>query len=247
MCGLVLVHLPVRAAVLIHEYALRGTLADSNGGNTLSAFGGEITALGYVFAANHGLVFSSSALTPKNYSIEFSFNLNSTAGFTKLIDFHNPAADPGLYQQNGRLGFTPYAKAEVTELLPGINAHVVLTRDGTTNLVTAYVNGIERFSFADDEFHAVPSGLNNGLSFFFNQSSDPHYPGGTLNYLRVFNGALTGSEVNALFAAGPPDAIPEPSSVILITLGTLGVLATHRLRGRWPPKARGRRCRNDGD
>ena len=215
-----LVQLPVRAAVLIHEYALRGTLDDNMGGPPLSAFGGDITALGYVFAANQGVSFSSRAFNPANYSIEFSFKLSSPAGSTKLLDFHHLTSDPGLYLQNNRLSFNPAIARGVTDVQAGIDMHVVLTRDGATDLVTAYVNGEAQFSFHDDLSLAAPPGFSNKVSFFLNDGNDLNASGGTLNYLRVFDGALTGGEVSALFANGPPAAIPEPPAIVLLTLGS---------------------------
>jgi hypothetical protein len=228
VCALVLMHLPAGGAVLIHEYALRGTLTDSQGGDPLGDLGGQITALGYVFAANQGITFSSRAFTPKDYSIEFSFNLSSTTGTTKLVDFHNLTADPGLYQQDGRLSFNPTAVAGVSDFTPGINSHVVLTRDGSTNIVTAYVNGEQRFSFLDDLSLAELPGFSNKINFFVNEGRDINDSGGTLNYLRVFTGALNASEVSALFAAGPPQVVPEPSAFILISLGATTLALLHR-------------------
>jgi len=231
-CGLVLLHLPMGAAILIHEYALRGSLDDSVGENSLTSVGGQITALGYVFAANQGLTFSSRAFTPTDYSIELSFKLDSTAGTSKLADFHNLTADPGLYQQNGTLGFSPFATAGVSDFAPGANMHLVLTRDGATNVVTAFVNGQQRFSFLDNQALAAVPGFSNKLSFFLNDGSDPNASGGTLNYLRVFSGALNSSDVSALLAAGPPVLVPEPSTFILLSLGGAAVAIFSRARRR---------------
>ena len=165
ICGLVLLHASAGAAILIHEYALRGSLADSSGGNSLTALGGDITALGYVFAANQGLTFSSHTLTPKNYSVEFSFKLDSTNGTNKLIDFHHFTTFPGLYQNNDRLAFIPFAAATVSDFTPEVNVHMVLTRDGSTNIVTVYVNGESRFSFLDALDLAVPLASSNKITF----------------------------------------------------------------------------------
>jgi hypothetical protein len=231
-CGLVLLHLPVGGAILIHEYALRGSLHDNVGENSLSSAGGQISALGYVFAANQGLTFSSRAFTPTDYSVELSFKLDSTIGTTKLADFHNLTADPGLYEQNGTLSFSPFATASVSDFAPGANVHVVFTRDGATNVVTAFVNGQQRFSFLDDASLAAVPGFSNKLSFFLNDGSDPNASGGTLNYLRVFNGGLSSNDVSALLAAGPPIVVPEPSTFILLSLGGAAVAIFNRARRR---------------
>lgn len=212
---------PLRAAILIHEYALRGSLNDNLGGSPLTAIGGQITALGYVFAANQGLSFSSKTFNPSSYSIELSFKLDATAGSTKILDFHNLTSDPGLYQKNGRLTFAPEASSSLLDFTPGTNVHVVLTRDGATDLVTAYVNGQQSFSFHDGGALASPPGFSNKFNLFLDDKSGAQASGGTLDYLRVFNGALTASEVQALFAGGPPSVVPEPSTYALLSVGVL--------------------------
>lgn len=232
LCGLVLLPGPLRAAVLIHEYALRGSLDDNLGGSPLTALGGQITALGYVFAANQGLSFSSKTFNPSSYSIELSFKLDSTAGSTKILDFHNLTSNPGLYQENGRLTFAPEASSGLLDFTPGANVHVVFTRDGATDLVTAYVNGQQSFSFYDSGSLASPPGFSNKLNLFLDDKNAAQASGGTLDYLRVFNGALTASEVQALFAGGPPSAIPEPSTVALLSVGTLTAAAVAGRRRR---------------
>ena len=226
ICGLVLACTPGRAAVLLHEYALRGSLTDTTGENTLTAFGGDITALGYVFAANAGVTFSSRAFTPTDYSIEFSFGLATTSGVTKLLDFHNLTADAGLYSRGGSLSFDPGAASTGPDFAAGTNVHVVLTRDAATNLVVAYVNGEQRFSFHDDLSLAATPGFSNKLSFFVNDSNEPNASGGTLNYLRVFNGALSAGEVSLLYSAGPPNVVPEPPALVLVGMGAILALAT---------------------
>ncbi len=230
LCGLLLLQLPLHAAVLIHEYALRGTLTDQNGSTPLSAVGGQITDLGYVFAANQGLSFSSRDLTPSNYSVELSFKFDSTMGTSKILDFHNLTSNPGLYAQDGRLTFAPGASSSILDFTPGMDVHVVLTRDGATNLVTAYVNGQQRFSFYDNNSLASPPGQSNKLNFFLDDSVNGQSSGGTVNYLRVFNGALSGDEATALFNGGPPVMVPEPSTFALLGVGIVTVTLHLRRR-----------------
>lgn len=235
VCGLALFALPGRAAVLLHEYALRGSLADTRGGPSLTALGGQVTALGYVFSSSQGVSISAPSLTPADYSLEFSFRLNSTTGSMKLLDLHSLADNSGLYQADGRLGFDPITKAQTQNVAAGSNVHVVLTRNSSTNLVSAFVNGQLAFSFNDTAGTAIVSASRQFLLFRDQFTANPTSvaASGTLNYVRVFNGALTSSEVATLFAAGPPAVVPEPSTVALWLTG-LGVLvfSAHRRRKR---------------
>ena len=230
LCGLLLLHGPLHAAVLIHEYALRGSLEDNLGGSPLTSVGGQITALGYVFAANQGLSFSSRDFTPSNYSVELSFKFDSNLGTSKILDFHNLTSNPGLYAEDGRLSFAPAASSGLLDFTPGMDVHVVLTRDGATNLVTAYVNGQQRFSFYDNDSLASPPGLSNKLNFFLDDTAGGQASGGTVNYLRVFNGALNANDVDALFLGGPPIGVPEPSTVALVAIGILTITVTANRR-----------------
>jgi hypothetical protein len=231
-CGLVLLHLPARAAVLLHEYALRGTLADAAGGDPLTDLGGQITALGYVFAANQGLWFSSRDFSPSSYSIELSLRLNTVAGTTKILDFHNLTAEPGLYQTDGRLAFNPATTASSLSFTAGTDIHLVLTRDAVTNLVTTYVNGHQQFSFVDGSLLSAPPGFSNKVYVFVNDSNESNGSGGTANYLRIFNGVLTAGEVSALIAAGPPIGVPEPSTFLLLAVGGVSLAVASRRRRR---------------
>jgi hypothetical protein len=106
--------------------------------------------------------------------------------------------------------------------------HIVLTRDAATDVVTAYVNGEQRFSFVDNLSLATPPGFSNKLNFFVDDQLNGS--GGTANYLRVFNGALTSTEVSTLFAAGHPSAVPEPATIILLTFGTAALAYSSRRR-----------------
>jgi hypothetical protein len=232
-CGLALLSLPARAAVLIHEYALRNSLADNKGGPVLTSLGGQITALGYVFSSSQGVSLAAPSLSATDYSLEFSFKLNSTVGNIKLLDLHGLTDTTGLYSADGRLSFEPGTKAVSASIVAGSNTTVVITRSSATNVVTAYINGQSVFSFTDINSAAVLAS-NRQLLFFRDQLTlNPNgtLASGTLNYLRVFNGALTSTEVSALFAAGAPLSVPEPSTAALMVTG-LAVFAVALRRRR---------------
>lgn len=226
-----------QAAVLLHEYALRGTLDDNKGGPALSSMGGQITALGYVFAANQGLTLTSPVISATSFSLELSFHFDSTSGYKKIADFHDRADDSGFYQLNGALNFYPVVTASAADFVAGVDVHVVLTRDAQTNVVVGYVNGQQRFSFTDTSPFATFTAPDNKLTLFADDfaTSQGEATSGSVNYLRVYNGPLTAGEVSALYAAGAPLAIPEPSTVALLGLGALVVTGF----GRRPRISRG--------
>jgi hypothetical protein len=188
--------------------------------------GGEIAALGYVFAANQGLQLASPLINPINFSLEFSFRLNDVSGYRKLADFHDRADDSGFYVLNGALNFYPITTAGTADFLAGVDAHVVLTREDTTNLVNGYVNGQLRFTFTDSAPSATLTAPDKKLTLFADDyaTSGGEAASGTVNYVRIYNGALTASEVNSLYAAGAPHVVPEPPPIILLGAG-LAILA----------------------
>lgn len=232
-CATTLALAPARAAVLIHEYALRGSLADRLGGPSLVSLGGQITALGYVFAANQGLVFASPTIATANYSLEFSFNLATVSGDRKLLDFQGLTSNLGLYVRNGLLDLVTGSSGGAQIITAGTDAHVVLTRNATSGLVNGYVNGQLSFSFTDTASVTVPGGANPAFRFFVDDlvTNQAEASGGRANYFRVFNGALTQADVGALFAGGPPQAVPEPSTYALLSVGGI-VMAVTALRRR---------------
>ena len=102
-------------------------------------------------------------------------------------------------------------------------------------VVNAYilVRGISesmRFSFFDNDSLASPPGLSNKLNLFLDDTAGAQSSGGTVDYLRVFNGALNANEVNALYLGGPPIGVPEPSTYAMVAIGILTVTLQARRR-----------------
>jgi len=207
---------------LIHEYALEGSLADNLGGPSLTSLGGVITGSGYVFGPEQGLVFTSPTFTPADYSLELSFEFQSVSSDRKVADFLNFSSDSGLYVLDGSLNFNPLVTATASDFVAGVPVDLVLTRNGSTGIVTGYVNGAQRFTFADTGSLAVAQSGSIRLFVDDLKTIQVQASGGILNYARVFNGALSSAEVNALYLSGAP-AVPEPPVALLLMLGGLGV------------------------
>ena len=91
------------------------------------------------------------------------FRLDSLTGsnggpWVNLIEFKDGQADTGLYSFGGALQFYDSATGPSGAFSAGAVATLLLTRDGTTDEVVGYVNGIEQIRFIDDFGDAVFSG-----------------------------------------------------------------------------------------
>ncbi len=197
------------------DYRFENSLADSVGAATeLSAIGAD--ASGFIDEAVLGqtrsvLRFdrgSGLALTPasgvigSDYTIELVFRFDRLDGFAKIVDFNDATEDCGLYSLDGRMDFWPLTPSLGAVLEADSYAHVVLTRDATDTVV-AYVNGTSQLSFHDTGDIAVID-ANDTLRLFSDDTVTPDEDsGGAVSRIRLYDGALTASEVAALAAALP--------------------------------------------
>ncbi len=169
------------------------------------------------FAVNDGVSLSpfSSVVSGSSYSIVALFAFNEVSRWRRILDFKNATSDTGLYSYQGALNFYNEALGPGAPIAPGAFVQVVLTRDSAQN-VAGYVDGISQFNFVDATSLALVDSVNV-LRFF--RDEDPIFPGeaspGVLARLRVYEGALTASEVAALDRLGetPPASIIQFSPV----------------------------------
>jgi hypothetical protein len=202
------------AATLKSDYGFQNTLASSCcAAPSLTDFGtGQAYASETVgdrgtqtvrtFPEGSGFQGTSNLASNSDFSVEVLFRFESVSGYRKIVDFKaaagsRSAADDGLYVHNGLLNFYPVAEGGTVEANTWHD--VLLTRDGSTGAVTAYLDGAQQFQFTDTAGAVI--GPDNQLSYFVD---DVHTGGressaGAVARIRTYDGSLT-----------PSEALPDP-------------------------------------
>lgn len=190
-----------------HIYNFDGVLTDELGGPSMVNNGGTEGDGTYDFdrfAEVPGFGPSlTGAIDSDTYSIEIQFSINESDGWAKVIDFADRELDDGLYINNDVLEFYDVDAIGSTLINVDQTYHLVLTRDGATDEVTAYIDGVEQFSFNDGDRLAT---FDDDVAHFFQDDTiqDSENSSGSINYIRIYDGVLTNAEVSALEAGGDP-------------------------------------------
>ena len=228
--GLFLLFLGTQAnAAMIHDYDLTSSLNDILGGPSLTGNPANIGPTGYTFGAGTGgLTVSNAFSDPATYTIEMRFELNTdTSGqvWNDILNFHN--SDHELYDECGSpctLDLYPSA-AGTTAIPSGQFVDLVFSRDGSTNTVSAWIDGSSEFLALDDsELRAVFSDTNNIARFFYDENGASENAPGTVSTIKIFDQAYT---PDTLPDAG---AVPEPASTFLMGAGLGAILLAVRRR-----------------
>ncbi len=171
-----------------------------------------------VFDKGTGLKYPNDTGNPlsESYAIELLFQLSSAEGgsYRRIVGFYNlnPVIEPvhanmGIYiRSDNQLAFLAHDSA--TQVLPGafgtddIWHHLIFVRDGATDTVTVYHNGVQKGYFSDLGNHLIPQLSNERAISFF--KDDDQWGGeetsGKLAKIAVYNYALSGQQVNNLFS-----------------------------------------------
>jgi hypothetical protein len=222
-----------QAATLTHDYNLTNSFADIKGGSSLIDGGGTRNATGYSFGANQGLTLSNS-INPSNYSILIDFSFanalsNPTfSGYSKIVDFKDRTSDNGLYSLNGKLNFyvdgTDYNGA--TPIADNAPLKLALTREASGQ-TTAYLNGVQQFSFLDSGSDSLFFPPASSIINFFNDDSVTNFDeasSGLVSRIAIYDGALSAADASALTAGGSGTQVPEPFTVIGTLIGGTAAL-----------------------
>ena len=237
--GLTSVAGSAEAAELTHYYELAGNAENAwnsrvdlttHGGNFDGTSQGYPDNQGYNFGVNQGLSLPAGAFAEgadtngSRYSIVIDFELDNVSNYRKIIDFKNLTADPGLYVISGALRFyTPTSSNSNAVMTANGMKRIVLTRDASSN-VTAYVNGVQQFTFKDTGNAAVGS---TAVNFFRDDRSGGEASAGFVERIAIYDEALSSSKVLAL--GNSATAVPEPAAGGLLA-GAAALLLGRRRR-----------------
>lgn len=204
---------PLQAAV-IGDFRLDGSLDNQAGGPlTLTSNGGTLGATGINFGVNQGPTISGLS-SPADFSIEFRFSFDTLGGYRKLVDFLDLTADAGVYAYDRTLNFYPCC-GSAPVFTQGQLATVVLTRDSAGS-VFGYVDGAQVLALTD-----FSQTVNVTKLHFFRDDSGTgsEASAGFVDYIRIYDTALTGAEVAALTPPGSAPAVPEPATWAMMISG----------------------------
>ena len=209
--------LPAKAAV-VANYQFQNTLSSTIptapdlvpfvlGSYSSASIGGTPTTV-YNFGTQQGLSLNTSLIS-NNYTIAALLQFNDITGYRKIFDFKSLTSDNGLYTNNGQLNFYSENLGGPT-VGSGAFFEVVLTRDSSNALVTAYLDGTPVFSFSDSSSLGVISAANL-LNIFQDDATTGgnESSSGSVAGLRIFDNVLTDAEVAALDLR-TPSAVPGP-------------------------------------
>jgi hypothetical protein len=218
---------PAQAAV-IGDFRLDGSTMNLAGGPLTLTTQGSLGATGITFAANQGTLISGFT-SPSDYSFEFAFSLADLGGYRKLADFFNLTSDAGLYNLNTGLALYPGYPGPIGAFAPNQPSTVVFTRAANGDF-SGYVNGVAQIAGTS----ASLTGITDNLYLFRDDGAvGGEASAGFVDYIRIYDTALTPAQVAGLTAPGAVTAaIPEPATWAMMLAGFSFVGGAMRYRRR---------------
>lgn len=189
------------------------------------AFNGSTDANGLL--TNSGVTLKGLSDTSV-YDLSVTFSLADVSAWRKVVDFQATTADVGLYIHDGHLSaylwhqFTPSVAESIEGSSTVANGEVftVSLSRAATGVVSAYLNGVEQFSFNDLYGDAVFTTVN-GKSVI-HLLEDDYISRTEQGVATIKSITLTSEGTNAAALSTSP--VPEPESLALAAAGLLTVV-----------------------
>jgi hypothetical protein len=190
----------------------------------LSNFGGTLGATSYSFGLNQGLAVDN-AVGQDVYTIDTSFVFDVTLGYRRIVEFKGGASDNGLYDLNTSMNFYNIVTGARGAFADQQQVRVTISRDASGTF-TGYVNGVQQITFKDAGGLAKFDTANHTARFFRDDNvNGGEASPGSVNYIAIYNTALSAQEIATLAPAVPE---PETYALMLAGLGAVGWMARRR-------------------
>lgn len=209
-------------AALIHQYELNGSLKDRLGGPDLVANGGQLGAGGYAFKPNQGLRLNENLGAV--YTIDMVFHLDTLGSWRKIVDFSDLAKDVGFYASGTAFSFFDYGGGG-GRLEAKKDTRLTLSH-GADSFLNIYQDG--KFVMALNDYKHYGDFAGHYANFFRDDNNGSEASGGAVDFIHIYNSALSAAEVRQLAEASK---VAEPASGLLVACGLamLGVARRRRL------------------
>lgn len=225
-------------AALIHQYELNGDLKDAKGGADLTAFGKAPGPDTYAFTSNEGLQLQYALGSVYTIDMEFRLAFNNI-NWQRILNFQYGTGDHGLYMSTDKFCFYRGSCTYGNTFMPQQDIRLTVTRD-SNSLVTFYQDGVSMISFQDglglngqtdlaDEIDPrYPSNPpRKRLLSFFKDDGAGEFATGSVDFIHLYDTALSQQQVAALNTAD----VPEPAPLGLLGAG-LALIGWTRRRTR---------------
>ena len=231
----------------LDQFRLNGNFTNSGTGGTgtIAGTGGVLSASGYLFSPQQGLLLSGLTGVSDTYTIAIDFYLDDPddGSYHKLVDTSGLTSDAGLYVNwSGNMAVytndTSVDPAGASVLADFARRTLVLTRDNSSpnSEISVYLDGVAQATGVNDISGIMQTG--GSMAFFMDDPMScggggswcPEVSSGFVDDIRLWNSVLSAGDIMALSFGleGDLDPIPEPTSLLL--LGTGLVLVARRMR-----------------
>lgn len=211
--------LPASAATLHNEFLFDTGFADSQGNGTASG-AGTVAGGEYALALGNGLNVQFGAML-NTWSVVLRADLDDLDQWKRVMATEGNTSDEGLYFYYGALTYFSAMGTTSYTIAPDRDFTLAVVFDGAQSLF--YLDGALRFALAVNSNMATPHAAS-GLKFFDDLGYPEEGPG-SLDYLRVYDGALTAQEAEAMTSAVP---LPAPAGLLAAGLAGLAALRSRR-------------------